>query len=82
MANNTIFFPPLFCRKNERVDIAFKYNNKCANLKKTRIFEQPRSFTEGKRRDRMKNIADVTLNFFSPRTKPELKKVRTPTLCC
>ena len=55
MANNTIFFPALFCRINARVDIAFKCNNKCANLKKTRIFEQSRSFMEGKWRERQEN---------------------------
>ena len=66
MANNTIFFPVLFCRINARVDIAFKCNNKCASFKKTRIFEQSRSHrrkmarTTGKWRDRMKNNADVT----------------------
>ena len=60
MANNTIFFPALFCRKNARADIAFKCNYKCANFKKTRIFEQSRSFVKGKWQDRMKNIADVT----------------------
>ena len=73
MANNTIFFPALFCRINARVDIAFKCNNKCANFKKTGIFEQSRSSIEGngendrkmarttgKWRDRMKNNADVT----------------------
>ena len=60
MANNTIFFPALFCRINARVDIAFKCNNKCANFKKTGIFEQSCSSIEGKWRDRMKNNADVT----------------------
>ena len=60
MAINTIFVPALFCRINARVDIVFKCNNKCANFKKTRIFEQSRSFMKEKWRDRMKNIADVT----------------------
>ena len=55
MANNTIFFPALFCRINARVDIAFKCNNKCANFKKTRIFKQSRSFIEGKWRERQEN---------------------------
>ena len=55
MANNTMFFPALFCRINARVDIAFKCNNKRANFKKTTIFEQSRSFIEGKWRERNEN---------------------------
>ena len=51
LANNTIFVPALFCRINARVDIAFKCNYKCANFKKTRIFEQSRNFIEGKWRE-------------------------------
>ena len=55
MANNTIFFPALFPWINARVYIDFKCNNKCANFKKTRIFEQSRSFIEGKWRERQEN---------------------------
>ena len=50
MANNTIFFPAFFCRINARVDIAFK-----SNFKKTRIFEQSRSFIEGQLQERKEN---------------------------
>ena len=50
-----MFFPALFCRINARVDIAFKCNNKRANFKKTTIFEQSRSFIEGKWRERNEN---------------------------
>ena len=49
-----------YSKKNSFFDIAFKCNYKCANFKKTRIFEQSRSLIEGKWRDRMKNNADVT----------------------